>query len=358
MIWFLIGLIGVTYLINKATLYYGFRNLTYKMEVGKNTFEIGEEIEIVSIIENKKPLTISFLSVEEKFPKGFNLDGNIYTLFIMPYQRVKRTYKISGEKRGLYRIKDVNLELGDFVGFNKSYEDIEIKRELIIFPKKIDLNESISPIGSLNGDISVKRWIIDDPLMTIGIREYTGNEPQKLIHWPSSAKYNNLMVKNFDFTTDNSVLIVLNIESAKPYWRGIDDDRIEKAISITRAVMEEFEKLRIPYGLASNACNAGSNYIKGHFYHPGLGANHLYHFLEILGSMSYTVSFTFEETLKNISRRQGNYTTVAVITPKILESYIEPINFLGKTVNKTVVISVDDKYLEDLNKSIIRFRGD
>lgn len=312
MIWFLVGLMGFTYLINKATLYYGFRNLTYKMEVEKGTFEIGEEIEISSIIENKKPLTVSFLKVEEKFPEGFNVEGNIYTLFIMPHQRVKRTYKIIGEERGFYRIKNVHLELGDFVGFNKSYEDIEIKKELIIFPRKADLKESIIPIGSLNGDISVKRWIIDDPLMTIGIREYTGNEPQKLIHWPSSAKYNNLMVKNFDFTTDNSVLIVLNIESMKPYWKGIDKDRTEKAISIARAVMEEFEELKIPYGFASNAYNSGSNYIKGHFYHPGLGANHLYHFLEILGSINYIISSTFEETLKDISRKQGNYTTAVV----------------------------------------------
>lgn len=358
MIWFLIGLIIVTCLINKATLYYGFRNLTYKMEVEDRAFEIGEEIEILSIIENKKPLAVSFLKVEEKFLKKLNEESNIYTLFIMPYQRVKRTHKIIGKERGIYRIKDINLELGDFIGFNKSYETITIKKELIILPKKINLKESITPMGSLNGDISVKRWIIDDPLMTIGIREYTGGEPQKYIHWPSSAKYNTLMVKNFDFTTNTSALIVLNIESMKPYWKSIDDDRIEKAITITRAVMEELEDLKIHYGFASNAYNTSPNYVKGHFYHPGLGTNHLYHFLEILGSMGYTISSTFEDTLKDISQKQGNYATVIVITPKVLESYIEPINFLAGTVNRTVVISMDDKYLGNLNKSIIRFRGD
>lgn len=358
MIWFLIGLIGFTYLINKVTLNYGFKDLTYKMEIEKKTFEIGEEIELASIIENKKPLTVSFLKVEERFPKGFNVERNTYTSFIMPYQRVKRTYKIFGEERGFYRIKNVRLELGDFIGFNSSYEDIEIREDIIIFPKKIELKDSIVPIGSLNGDISVKRWIIDDPLMTAGIREYTGNEPQNFIHWPSSAKYNSLMVRNFDFTTDNSVLIFLNIESIKPYWKDIDKDRIEKAISITRAAMEEFEELRIPYGFVSNAYNSGSSSVRGHFYYPGLGTNHLYYFLEVLGSVNYIASSTFEDTLKEISKRQGNYTTVIIVTPKILESYIDPINLLSRAVNKTVVISMDNKYLEDLNKNIIRFRGD
>lgn len=358
MVWFLIGLIIFTYSINKFTLLYGFKNLLYRMEIESEVFEIGEKIEIVSVIENKKPLTISFLKVEEKFPDGFNVDRNIYTLFIMPYQRVIRTYKIFGVKRGLHRIKDVDLELGDFIGFNKSDQNIGIGKSLIILPKKINLKKSITPIGSLSGDVSVKRWIIDDPLMTIGIREYTGNEPQKLIHWPSSVKCNKLMVKNFDFTTDKSVLIVLNIESFKPYWKSIDSEKIERAISITRAVMEEFEDLKTHYGFQSNAYNLKSNkYIEGYFYHPRLGNNYLYHLLEVLGSISYMAS-PFEETLKDIRRKQGNYSTVIVITPKILEEYIEPIDSLGKTSNKTIVISVDGKHLEDLNKSIIKFRGD
>ncbi len=78
--------------------------------------------------------------------------------------------------------------------------------------------------------------------MTIGIREYTGNEPERYIHWPSSMKYNELMVRNFDFTTDNSVLIALNIETMKPSWEPIEEDLIENCISIARGVMEELEE--------------------------------------------------------------------------------------------------------------------
>lgn len=357
MIWFLIGLIGFIHLINKLTLNYGFKNLTYNMEINKRTAEIGEEIEVCSIVENNKPLSISFLKVSEKFPNGFNIEKNIYTLFIMPFQRVRRIYKITGIERGLYTIKYVSLELGDFIGFEMKYEEIELHKQIIIFPQKLELKESISPIGSLNGDISVKRWIIDDPLMTIGIREYTGNEPERFIHWPSSLKYGSLMVKNFDFTTDNSVVVLLNIESTKPYWKDTRDASIEKSISLARAVMEELEELKISYGFACNAYKRNSNHVKDHFYHPGLGTNHLNHFLEILGSINYIISSTFEKTLKDISRKQGNYTTIVIITPDILESYVNPINNLSKVVTKTVVISVDEGHLSRLNNNIVKYRS-
>lgn len=357
MIWFLMGLIGFTYLINWATLRYGFTNLKYNMEIGQRTAEIGEEVEIHSTIENKKPLSISFLKVREVFPEGFNILENIYTIFVMPYQRVKRTYKIIGNKRGLYNIRNVGLELGDFTGFKTEQENLEINKQLIILPKTVDLQDSIAPLGSLMGDISVKRWIIDDPLMTIGIREYTGSEPERYIHWPSSLKHGSLMVKSFDFTTDNSVIVVLNVESSKPYWKNIEKDIIEESISISRTIMEELEELKIPYGFATNAYNTSTTYSKGHFFHPGLGSRHLNNILEVLGSINYVVSSTFEQTLGNISRMQGNYTTIVIVTPKVLKPYIRPINSLSMAVTKTIVIEIEEQHLNDLNNNITKYRG-
>lgn len=357
MVWYLIVLIFLTIVINKILLFYGFDNLTYKMEISKKTAEIGEEIEISSIVENNKLLTVSFLKIHENFPKGFNKMNNIYTLLIMPYQRVKRIYKIHGLKRGLYNINDVKLELGDFVGFKTKSAKYKLNNEIIILPKRIELADSIEPIGFLNGDISVKRWILDDPLMTIGIREYTGNEPERYIHWPSSIKHSKLMVKNFDFTTDNSVLVLLNLETMKPSWKPLEEEILEKSISLTRGIMEEFEKLKIPYGFASNAYNRNSHYEKGYFFHPGLGQSHLNNLIEILGQLDYRIPTFFETTLKEIRKRQGNFTTVVIITPRVLDTYIEPINLLNKTLSRTVVVSIEEGNLEKLSKNIIKYRS-
>ncbi|SCG82793.1 protein of unknown function DUF58 [Proteiniborus sp. DW1] len=357
MLWYLVGLIILVYLINRLTLDYGFRNLTYRMEIKKGTAEVGEEIEITSIIENKKPLTVSFLKVFEKFPKGFNKISNIYTLFIMPYQRVRRTYKMHINKRGRYFITDVELEIGDFIGFKTDKQKLSIENEIIVFPMKAKLENSLVPLGSLNGDVSVKRWIIDDPLMTIGIREYTGNEPERYIHWPSSLKYGELMVKNFDFTTDNSVVVVLNVETMKPCWKAPEEELIEKVISLARTVIEEFEELRIPYGFATNAYNVDSSHERGYFYHPGLGQSHLDNLLRLLGKIDYRLPSFFETTIMDISKRQGNYTTAVIITPRILDTYIGPINLLSKSVSRTVVISVEEEHLEKLNNKIIKYRS-
>lgn len=361
MIWNVVGIIGlivITYIINNLTLTYGFTNLTYEMEVQKRTAEIGEEIEISAIIENKKPLVVSFLKINEFFPKFFNVRSNMYSLFIMPYQRVRRTYKVFVEKRGLYLINEVNFELGDFIGFETSKKGIKIEKELIIYPKTIDIKRNLVPIGSYTGDISVKRWIIDDPLMTIGIREYTGNEPERFIHWPSSLRHGNLMVKSFDFTSDNSVLIILNVETMKPSWKAVEEELIEKVISLTRGVMEEFEDEKIPYGFACNEYNSRSDFGRNYFYQPGLGKNHMDNLLQVLGSINYKMPSSFKNTLRDIREKRGNYSTVVIITPRILDSYIESLNTLSKSVNKAIVISTEDEYFEDLNNNIMKYRSE
>jgi hypothetical protein len=358
MAWALIGVIALVYLINKWTLSSGYINLDYGMEIENNVAEIGEEIQIYSIIENNKFMAVPFLEVSEKFPSGFNTLENSYAIFIMPYQRVRRSYKIMGEKRGLYNIEMVNFSLGDFIGFSSDHKYLKMKKEVIILPKKVDLQEELVPVGSLLGDISVKRWVVDDPLMNIGIREYTGNEPERYIHWPSSMKYNELMVKNFDFTTDNSVLIALNIETMKPSWQPIEKDLIENCISIARGVMEELEDEKIPYGLITNAYNDLSVYEKGYYYHLGLGSHHLETLIEILGRLSYKSDTLFENIIKSIIKRQGNYTTVVIITSRILDTYIEPINRLSSIVSKMVVISLEDEYLDSLHGDITKYRGE
>lgn len=357
MVYYLIGIILITYFINRITLNSGFKDLTYGMNIDKRVAEINEEVQFQTIVENNKPLTVSFLNIKERFPKGLSRSENNYVLFIMPYQRVKRSYMISGYKRGLYSIDDTELELGDFIGFKTIKEKVKTNTELTVLPKRAILEDNIQVVGSFTGDISVKRWIIDDPLMTIGIREYTGNEPERYIHWPSSIRHGNLMVKNFDFTTDNSVMVVLNVETTLPSWKPPEEEIIEKSISICRTLLEDFEDIKIPYGFASNAYNRDNNSRMGHFYHPGLGENQLNNLLEVLGKIDYRVPTSFNNILTHMASKRVNFTTLVIITPRILDSYIEPLNKLSKNISQMVLISLEEEKLDKLNKNIIKYKG-
>lgn len=357
MIWTLFIILLLTLLLNYIILKYGFNNLEYKMITDKKTYEIEEKIKITSIFKNKKFLSISFLSVKEIFPEGFNLKSNKYNLLILPFQKVERTYLIKGTSRGKYKLNEVNLELGDFLGFKNKYKTINMEKYITILPKKEKLKNLISSHGSLYGDISIKRWILEDPLMTISVREYTGNEPVKYIHWPSSIKYNDLMVKQFDFTTDNSAEVFLNIESSKPYWKNIDKKAIEKSIIITRSILEEFENEKIPYGFGVNTYLSDNKNSKGIFYYPSFSKNNLNKYLKILGEINYIISSSFEKTLLDIIRLKNTYNTLVIVTPKVFDSYIKPLNSASRIIGRIILITIHNDNLNKLDKNIVTYKG-
>ncbi|MGI6364158.1 MAG: DUF58 domain-containing protein [Bacillota bacterium] len=354
--WYLLALLVLTYLFNNISLHYGFDNLSYRMELPDELFEIGAEIPISSVVENRKPLTVSFLQVREWFPPYFDIKHNTYSLFIMPFQRVRRTYKVRALKRGLYSLDKVELKLGDFIGLRSEEKRIPTGPRLVVLPARANLDRDIVPLGALSGEVTVRRWLVDDPLMTVGIREYTGAEPRKYLHWPSSLRHGKLMVKEFDYTTDNSAMLLLNMETMKPSWKPVEEELLEQGISLARAVMELLEEAGIPYGFASNAYN-DSLERRGWYYPPGLGPNHLRTFLETLGRLHYRIPSFFELTLREVQQHPGNYSTVVIITPRILESYIEPINGLSRRLSRTLVISLEEEHLDALDANIIKYRG-
>lgn len=362
MIYAFIIIIIAGYVLNELSYKYSLKNLIIKRELSKTVVEIDEEFEITVAFENNKFYPVTFIQTEEKYPSVINYKkgqhirnkDNVYntiSLFIMPYQRVIRKYKVYADKRGTYSIGDITVNVGDFLGLKVYTTQIICPEEFVVLPQRLNLNNYMVLSGDYNGDISVRRWIIEDPVLITGINEYTGFEPLKTIHWPSSLKCGKLMVKKFDYTTDEKVMIVVNIECCKPFWINIDHDKIEKCISTARSLMESFEDEGIPYGFASNSQISGM-YNDSSFVSPGWGDYHLYNLLEVLGRCDYSISMSFEDHLKKLLNINLKYSTCVLITPVVFDTYIEFINMISEQCEKLVLITFEDKNLNDLKEDI------
>lgn len=72
----------------------------------------------------------------------------------------------------------------------------------MVYPNLIDLNSSFVVADSLQGDVFVRRWIIEDPIMISGIRDYTPSDNYKDINWKATAKNQTLKVNKYDYTAD------------------------------------------------------------------------------------------------------------------------------------------------------------
>jgi uncharacterized protein (DUF58 family) len=198
------------------------------------------------------------------------------------------------------------------------------------------------------GDISVRRWIMEDPTIISGIREYTSSDPFNKIHWVSSARRGELMVKNFDFTSNQRVMILLNIETAKPFWIKIDENMIEKVIDIAASVSSELLDAGMGVGLYTNAALSGYKYSEGNYIEPGCAPGQMTKILEVLARVSYNIHQDFEELLtKAFNKASYEYYSsechYIIVTPIVTQECVDIINtMLGKHCRISLV-SIDMK---------------
>ncbi|PKK39819.1 hypothetical protein ABB02_00873 [Clostridiaceae bacterium JG1575] len=341
MIYVLLALVFLAALFNWYFISHGLEELTYEMRIPKDAVEIGEALEIQTVIENRKRLPVPYVELHEMFPSGFTGDPHRFSLNLHGNERVIRTHTLRAEGRGCFTIRETKIKLGDFLGFSRRHLVIRFQKDLIVFPEAAQLSKALVPLGRTNGDLSVRRWILEDPLMIQGVRDYTGREAIKQIHWPISLRQGRLMVRHNEPTTDLSCLLLINNETSAPTGESPQGELIEETLRLARAVLEDLEEARIPYGLKTNAYNYKDYRAHGYHLPSGLGPAHANAAKTILGRMDYKVDSRFHYHLEDVCRGLLNYSTILILTPVMLDPYYEAVNRLLKQGLRVILICVE-----------------
>jgi len=379
MITVILLLIFCGFIFNAISQRQAFRRLSVTRDFSQAMAEANQPFYLTITVENRKLLPISFLEVRQLLPGAFRLHRtgssdaggpgaalpeaagqhtHRTVMTVMPFQKIDRRFRLSAARRGRYVLWNMHLTAGDFLGFNLAHQELSAYNELVVPPARYDIATGLTQYGGkIYGDATVRRWLISDPVLTRGVREYTGREPQKAIHWPSSLRAGRLMVRQFDFTCDNEALIVLNAWTSRPVW-DIDREALEKCLSLTRTIAEELEEQHIPYGLVTNATILGQN-LDGQFLAPGTGPAHLTSVLEILGRAGGpSPSLGWEMLLRHPAAeryKSGSYQTYIFITPELPAEIAPAISQLHRRGPNVVVISLNPDNLDCLDPAVPAF---
>lgn len=332
MLVFLIILLLVAAGLELSSLRGDLSHIRYECSIDKRSCEPGESFQITSVVANRRRLPVAFLRLEEHLPreleivqantldlreeKGFL--NHYSTIFLMPRQALTRVVTASLPARGRYIFRGAEIYSGDFLGLRELGHSFRLAEEIVVFPPAADLPELEDTLGGFLGEMSVQRFILEDPVLTLGFREYTGREPQRAISWPQSLSKGRLMVKNYDYTQDVSVTIVLNTDYGR---KTLKDPRlVEEAFSLARAVCAFLERKKIKYSFLTNATAAG-NLGCWSLLAEGLGANHFYTILEGLGRATYDHTEPCRDLFLRAERRAEQGQAHIIITPKVSPNF-------------------------------------
>lgn len=288
-----------------------------------NLAEPGEVVELTVTLTNRSRHFIPYLRVNVRLPQGMTtpleekrlhlkllgLEELATTTWLAPMQQLKLRFPVRAERRGRYLIDRLILSDGDFVGLREYNETVPFFVELVVAPKAAPGRALKDIPGSFPGNLSVDRFLFEDPVLTIGCVDYTGQEPMKSIAWIASARTGRLMVKKYDHTMESSVAVVVNVHT----YAQDRDRRVEACYSLARTACRQLEDKGIQYSFFCNALVEGRDALLS--VSAGLGQKHFLRILELLGRVQVYGQLPVEHLLTRAMDRNHNICGLLLITP-------------------------------------------
>lgn len=165
-----------------------------------------------------------------KSPKSFTLLENIYRLYqkftdkpilesnyfleiIQPFSIVDFDNEFLPEERGFYKPGNVIVSTSSPFGLFSHSKTFSFKEEVLVYPKIIDVRGGwISRIAnrSVVNEVSYTYMPTSIPGTTRSLREYVPGDSPRHIHWPTSAKLNDLHVREFEVESSGHIVIFLD----------------------------------------------------------------------------------------------------------------------------------------------------
>lgn len=297
---------------------FALKNIEYTVRFNTDEAFEGDTIEIVEEITNRKWLPVPWVKTELSTSRWLEFTGSkaarasdarfVPSVFALrPYQKCTRTRRAKALKRGVFTLESSSIIAGDIFGLELASGKMNINLKIRILPAPYEVGEGELSSRELYGEIMTRRFICSDPFYRSGAREYTGNEPISHIHWSSTARQGKLMIYNNDFTKENRVLILLNLQRSplgEPTAPVISDT--ETMIKAASFLLELCAQTKTEADLAANG--SGEIFARG-----GSGSEDYMKLLRCLAELENTCDTAFEDFFERLDI--SRYTDIMLITP-------------------------------------------
>ena len=284
-----------------------------------------EETVMTFEVANGKWLPVSWLAAVDRWPDAlpmFEMDGRplperrtgwVTLLFsLRGGERVRRSYRILPKRRGLYAFGPVALRSGDPFGLFTVRVALKRNDWLVVYPRLVPVEGVELPYQAPFGEVATRHSIFQDPVRTVGVRDYRPEDSFRHVHWKASAHRQRLQVRVFEPTTAHTMVLVLNVATFARYWEGTRPEILERLVSATASLVNYAIERRWLVGLAANGAMPGAD--QPIRVPPGRGPDQLSSLLEALAGVTSFTTAPFERFLLDESRRMAWGATLVVVT--------------------------------------------
>lgn len=120
-------------------------------------------------------------------------------------------------RRGVFPLGPTVLASGDLFGMFPMQISFPPQSTLLVYPMLVDIRGFPGPTGLMPGGDALRRRTPQITPNAAGVREYAPGDSLNRIHWKSTARRDQLMVKEFELDPQSEVWIFLDAEEKVHY---------------------------------------------------------------------------------------------------------------------------------------------
>lgn len=157
-------------------------------------------------------------------------------------------------RRGGFPIGPTLLKISDPLGIFQMQKRFPAEKALVVLPMIFPITSFLSPPGFLPGGQVIRRKAMEITPHAAGVRAYVPGDPMRRIHWPSTARRGQLIVKEFEQDPQAEVWIFLDAEKKVQAQKAFEEPSLPlESLLFVRKPKITLPPSTIEYGISISA---------------------------------------------------------------------------------------------------------
>lgn len=253
--------------------------------------------------------------------------------------------------RGEYQLGPMTVVSGDPFGLFNSPRRVGATERLLVYPLTVELEGVTLPAGFLSGGDAQRQLTHQITTNASSIRDYVSGDSMNRIHWRSTARTGNIMVKEFELDPLMDIWLFCDFSADSHY----EDASVQRAgaagtiVTTSRLIPPSTEE----YGVII-AASLAKHFLEDErvvgfiaftpqrqLFQPERGSRQLSRIMEALAVARGTSQHTLRETLSLETQLFTRGTTLLIITSSLDQSWISETQVLQRRGIRPICVFVD-----------------
>jgi uncharacterized protein (DUF58 family) len=209
--------------------------------------------------------------------------------------------------------------------------------EIIIHPPIYAQVPIPLPAGQGEGQVRTRQRPWRATINAAGIRDYQPGDPTNWIHWPKSARYDSLLVRQFDRDAAGDIWLLLDMQEAVQVGKGPDGTEEQIILLATALAVRSLNENR-GIGLAAYGRNP-------QLIPPALGQGQQWRLLRTLALIGADGQSDIAQAIQDLGQVAQRGSAAVIITPNNNPAWLPDLLQLAQRgISSTVVLLDSDSY--------------